>query len=68
MAYYTPRLDLDIDRYLCDQDKLLDGLPTCADCEQPIQDMECYRMDDGKVYCESCMERRRILTEDAIYG
>lgn len=49
-----------------EQDKLLERLPKCADCGEPIQS-EQYFDFDGCFYCEDCLENNhRKWVEDFI--
>ena len=44
----------------------LDSLPVCSECNQPIQDEECYEID-GELVCPSCLEENhRKRTEHYI--
>jgi formylmethanofuran dehydrogenase subunit E len=38
-----------------EQDRLLDSLPVCNCCNEPIQDEYCYEIDSGLV-CEECLK------------
>lgn len=51
--------------YDAEQQKELDKLPVCADCDQPIQDGTAFYIN-GEFICESCMEVYRVYTEDYI--
>lgn len=53
--YYTDNPILDAERHQAAQDKLLEALPVCADCDNPIQDEEAYYIN-GEWICENCME------------
>lgn len=63
-TYYSADLNRDIDRYQSDQDNALKGLPVCCECDEPIQDDECYMFDD-KLICPACLElnHRRYVDE-----
>lgn len=62
--FYSANLNLDIDRYLEEQDAQLRDLPICCECEQPIQGDQLYEFD-GKLYCEDCVDlnHRRYTDE-----
>ena len=49
---------LDFERWDREQTKLLDELPVCADCEEPIQDETAYYIN-GDWICDDCMESYR---------
>lgn len=51
-------------RWEDEQQKIIDRLPECADCENPIQDETAYYIN-GEWICESCMDayRREVLPE-----
>lgn len=47
-----------------DQAKLLERLPVCADCQEPIQDDHVYTFD-GLFYCPECVDiNHRKTTEE----
>lgn len=47
-----------------DQQTMLDRLPKCSYCEEPIQDDYCYEIND-ELICEECLkEHHRKWTED----
>ena len=62
-TFYSDDLNHDIDRYLAEQDRWLLSRPTCSECEEPIQDCECYRIN-GKLICEDCIDNFRVFVED----
>lgn len=46
--------------------KWLDSLPVCCECNQPIQDDECYEFD-GELICPECLvENHRKHTDNYI--
>lgn len=47
----------DFNRLDAEQQKHLNSLPLCDDCEEPIQDEKCYEIG-GEVLCEDCMKDR----------
>ena len=56
----------DFHRWDADQQKYLDSLPLCENCEEPIQDEKCYEIG-GEVLCEDCMkDRYERWTEDFV--
>ena len=54
----------DFDAWDAEQNKRLEQLPVCADCDEHIQDVEAYYIH-GEWICEQCMEtyRREVLLE-----
>lgn len=62
-TFYSDNLNYDIDRYLDEQDEWLRSRPKCSECEEPIQDMECYRFND-KLICENCIDNFKVFVED----
>ena len=62
--YYSDDPLADFDRWDAEQNKRLEQLPVCADCDNPIQDEEAYYIH-GEWICETCMDtyRRRVLPE-----
>lgn len=55
MGFVPDNLDA-FDRYDARQEALLDRLPKCAECNEPIQDDDLYDLD-GALYCEDCMKK-----------
>jgi formylmethanofuran dehydrogenase subunit E len=53
----------DYDRHSSEQDRKLDNLPICSECEEPIQDDMCYEIN-GEYICEECMDLHRIYTPE----
>lgn len=39
-----------------EQERKLQKLPICSECENPIQDEHCYEVN-GKYTCPGCMEK-----------
>ena len=62
--YYTNDPLSDFDRWDAEQNKRLEQLPVCADCDEPIQDYEAYYKDD-RWYCLNCMDcyRKEVRPE-----
>lgn len=49
-----------------EQDELLDSLPKCLECGEPIQQDECYDFD-GDLICEDCLKKNhKVWTENYI--
>lgn len=44
----------DADRYFAEQDRQLDKLPRCCECDEPIQDTQCYEIN-GEYICDDYM-------------
>lgn len=63
--FYSDNPALDYDRYCDAQDKLLDKLPRCSQCDEPIQEEYAYYINDEWV-CEDCMEehKQRVYADD----
>ena len=56
----------DFDRYDRKQQEALDELPVCCECDQPIQDDECFEFD-GELICPQCLkDNHQKHTEDYI--
>ena len=62
--YYSDDPLLDFERWDRDQVKLLEELPVCADCEEPIQDESAYYIN-GDWICKDCMStyERDVIPE-----
>ena len=54
----------DFDRWDAEQQKALEELPVCADCDNPIQDESAFYIN-GDWICEDCMDayRRDVLID-----
>ena len=54
----------DFEVWDAEQNRQLEQLPCCADCDQPIQDETAYYIN-GEWICENCMDsyRREVLPE-----
>ena len=61
---YTNDPIADFDAWDTEQNKRLETLPVCADCDEPIQDEYAFYIE-GEWICESCMDsyRREVLPE-----
>lgn len=54
----------DFERFDAEQERLLEKLPRCSECYEPIQDEYCYEIN-GEHICEECMkDNHRILVEN----
>lgn len=52
------------EQYEADQQRALDKRPICSECQEPIQDEECYEFN-GKIICPDCLrENHRRWTDD----
>jgi len=62
--YYTDNPVDDFNRWDAEQNRKLERLPICADCENHIQDEEAYYRK-GKWICECCMDacKREVMPE-----
>lgn len=54
MTYITGDPIADFARHEAEQQELIERLPTCAECGEPIMDEYCYEIEDDLV-CESCL-------------
>ena len=53
------------DDYDAKQARELARLPKCFECGEPIQDEECYELDEERLVCPECLFRYyRRNTED----
>lgn len=64
--YFTDDPIADYDRYCNEQQKELDRLPRCSECDEPIQTEWCFEIN-GEYICEHCMEEHRKSTDSLIY-
>lgn len=55
MCYYTDNPVADYDRYAADQDRELQKLPVCGECDHHIQDEYAYYIN-GEWICDNCMD------------
>jgi formylmethanofuran dehydrogenase subunit E len=62
--FYSDNPIADFDRWDAEQNKQLENLPVCADCDNPIQDDSAYYIN-GEWICEDCMDsyKRVVLPE-----
>lgn len=64
--YYTDDPVADAARYDAEQERLLEKLPKCEYCREPITDDHFYDID-GTFVCEECLNSEfRKFTEDFI--
>ena len=45
----------DYEMYSMEQEKQLQKLPRCSECDEPIQSEHCYEIND-ELICPKCME------------
>ena len=63
MAYIRDALD-DFLRHDAEQEEKLEKRPTCAECQEPIQEEFCYEIN-GEYICEHCLRAYfRVSVED----
>lgn len=62
--FYSDNPIADFDRWDAEQNKQLENLPVCADCDNPIQDETAYYIN-GEWICRDCMTtyERIVLPE-----
>lgn len=53
----------DADRYFAEQERELQKLPRCSECDEPIQDEFCYEIN-GELICERCMNEYKKPVEN----
>lgn len=63
--FYTDDPALDFEMYDADQNRKLERLPVCADCDNPIQDERAYYYN-GEWICEDCMSTYLVNVGDYI--
>lgn len=62
--YYTDDPVTDFARYDEEKEAMLSALPVCSECEEHIQDDQCFVVND-EVICEGCMDKHyKKWTED----
>ena len=63
--YRTDNPLRDFDRYDEERQRRLDRMPVCCHCGYPIQDEECYELEEGKYTCPACLdEHYKVWTDD----
>lgn len=56
----------DFDRYEAEQERELNKRPVCYECDEPIQEDECYEIND-ELICLGCLiENHKKHTDDYI--
>lgn len=62
--FYTDDPARDYDRYCEEQEKLIDRMPLCEDCEKHIEDETAYYIN-GVWICKDCMSsyEQEVLPE-----
>ena len=66
MMYFTDDPVADYNRYSEEQDKQLQKLPRCSECDNPIQTEECYEINDELICPECLQDNHRKWVEDYI--
>ena len=62
--FFTDDPIRDYDRYQEEQDKQLQKLPRCSECDNPIQTEECYEFNDELICPECLKDNHRKPVED----
>lgn len=57
----------DFARCMAEQQKLLDKLPRCIECDRPIQDEYLYDIN-GDYVCQKCMDEHYRKRVDDVVG
>ena len=66
MFFRTDDPVADFHRYDAEQEKSLEKLPRCCECDNPIQTEECYEIND-ELICPECLnDNHRKLVEDYV--
>lgn len=55
----------DYERYSAGQDRQLDKLPVCSECDHHIQNEYCFEINDEYI-CDDCMNRNHRKAVDDI--
>lgn len=64
--FYTDDPVRDADRWVDAQEKELEKLPKCSECDEPIQEDCCYEFND-ELICETCLrDYHRVDTDKYI--
>ena len=61
--FRSDNLDRDIEDFLRSEDKAIERLPRCSECDNPIQDDFCYQIN-GELICKGCLKEYRVRTEE----
>lgn len=64
MCYIADNYDL-WEQHEAEQQKTLDKLPRCSECDEPIQSDYAYEVN-GEYICEDCMEQNHRKRVDDI--
>lgn len=64
--FFTDDPVRDYDRYQEEQDKQLQKLPRCSECDNPIQTEECYEFNDELICPECLKDNHRKPVEDYV--
>lgn len=62
---YTDDPIADAMDYYAEQDKQLENLPRCCECDEPIQEDYCFEINDEYI-CDDCMNRNHRKWVDDI--
>lgn len=65
MSYYSDDPVRDYDRYDAEQEKKLEDLPQCSECDKYICDDYCYEFD-GEIICEDCLHDNHRKDTDSL--
>lgn len=65
MMFYTDNPGRDADQYFAMKEALLERLPKCDSCGEPIQDEYLWEIG-GDVYCERCATDTFRKSNDAV--
>ena len=65
MMFYTDDPVADFERYDAEQERKLAQLPVCIECDEHIQDTQCYEVN-GEYICYDCMNRNHRKWVDDI--
>lgn len=63
--FYTDDPVADYDRYCDEQERELQRLPLCCECEERITDEHCYEVN-GEYICERCMDENHRKSVDML--
>jgi formylmethanofuran dehydrogenase subunit E len=64
--FYTDDPLADFARHDAEQEAKLNRLPKCSECENPIQEETCFKVN-GEYICNRCMvSNHQVFTEDVI--
>lgn len=64
--FLTGDPERDFQRHEAEQERELNKRPVCYECDEPIQEDECYEIN-GELICPKCLkENHRKFTDDYI--